>query len=223
MDIVVPVILPEYYIVKKINKKILYAPFTYGSLEGLLGEYINKNVLKSDNILIGNSANPTNNHLDVFKKLSEVDLQNRKIYVPLSYSGSQHYVSKVIEKGKELWGDNFIPIIDFMSLDEYTKILLSCNTLIFNHIRQQGLGNIIVLGYLGAKIFMNKKNPIYHYYNKEGFSIFSIDEINKLSVASSLSNDEYIKNKKLFLQLYSKEIVMKKIEKLLKIVNDLKK
>ena len=39
-----------------------------------------------------------------------------------------------------------------------------CDTLIFNHIRQQGVGNIITLGYLGAKIYLNKKSPVFEFY-----------------------------------------------------------
>ncbi|HQA73666.1 TDP-N-acetylfucosamine:lipid II N-acetylfucosaminyltransferase [Flavobacterium sp.] len=223
MDVLVPVTPNEYKIVKKINKKLIYAPFTYGSLEDLLGNNFDKNVLESNNILVGNSANPTNNHIDIFIKLSQVNLENRKIYVPLSYSGSEYYVSKVIEKGKELWGENFIPLKDFISLEAYNKILLSCNVLIFNHVRQQGVGNIVAMGFLGAKVFLNKKNPVYQYYKEEGFKIYSIDEINNSSVKKSLSKEVYLENKELFLNLYSKEKVIQKIEKLIEIVKDLKK
>ena len=223
MDVVVPVIPLEYAIAKKINNNLIYAPFNYVNVEDLLGDNVDRNVIKSSNILIGNSANPTNNHLDVFKKLSEVNLENRKVYVPLSYSGSQNYISKVIEKGKELWGENFIPITQFMSLEEYNTILLSCNVLIFNHVRQQGVGNIIALGYLGAKIYLNTKNPVYQFYKQEGISIYSIDEINNLSINKQISTDEYLNNKKLFLKLYSKDKVIEKIEKLFEIVQHLKK
>ncbi|MGV9003508.1 TDP-N-acetylfucosamine:lipid II N-acetylfucosaminyltransferase [Flavobacterium sp.] len=223
MDIVVPVIPLEYNIAKKINNRLIYAPFTYGYIEDLLRDNIDKNVKKSSNILVGNSANPTNNHLDVFKKLREVSIQNRKIYVPLSYSGSQEYIDKVIEKGKELWGDNFIPITDFISLEKYNEILLSCNVLIFNHIRQQGVGNIIALGYLGAKIYLNPKNPVYQFYKQEGISIYSIKEINTTSLEKEVSMNEYLNNKKIFLNLYSKEKVIEKTKKLFQIVQNLKK
>ena len=36
-------------------------------------------------ILVGNSAYPANNHLEVFKKLQDYDLSGRKVVVPLTY------------------------------------------------------------------------------------------------------------------------------------------
>lgn len=223
IDIVVPVIPNEVNYVKKINPNVLYAPFTYGSIEDLLGDKIGLNVLNGKNVLIGNSADPSNNHLDIFSKLSKIHLGNRKVFVPLSYGGNEFYKSLVIKKGQELFGDNFVPLINFMALEKYNEILLSCGTLIFNHVRQQGVGNIIIMGYLGAKIYLNPKSPVYGYYKDLGMHINSLKKLDSEKNLYPLTKKEVLNNKKIFFDLYSKESVLKKVQKMFEVIEKNKK
>ncbi len=218
IDIVVPVVPTEYSLVKKIGVNPMFAPFTYGCLEDILGYKIEDNVLKEKNVLIGNSASPTNNHVDVFKKISKFNFKNRKIYVPLNYSGSKEYINFVKEKGYHYFGDNFKPILDFMPLEEYNKLISSCSVAIFNHVRQQAVGNIITLGYLGAKIFLNKKSPVFGYYKSIGIKVYCVSEINDNILNSNLSLEDFEINQNLFFKIYSRNTVHNKIRKLLKIV-----
>jgi len=220
IDIVVPVVPTEYNLVKKMGINPIYAPFTYGCLEDILENKIKDNVLKAKNILIGNSANPTNNHVDVFKRLAKFDFKDRKIYVPLNYSGSKEYINFVKEKGYYYFGDNFKPILDFLPLQEYNKLISSCNVAIFNHIRQQAVGNIITLGYLGAKIFLNKKSPVFKYYKNLGMKINSIGEINQILIDEKLNFSEFENNRFILFRVYSKKAVQIKISNLLSIVNN---
>lgn len=218
IDYVVPVVPTEYSLIKKMNLKAQYAPFTYGCIEDLLGNKINESVRNQPNILVGNSADPSNNHLEVFLELTKLDLRDRKVYVPLSYSGSLQYKEKVIEAGRELLGSNFYPLLDFMTLEEYNTILLSCGTLIFNHVRQQGVGNIIILGYLGATLFLNVKSPVYFYYQSLGIKIFNTNEIpSKLTY--TLEEHEVNNNQTVLFDLYSRKAVHNKIKTLIQIVS----
>jgi dTDP-N-acetylfucosamine:lipid II N-acetylfucosaminyltransferase len=218
MDVVVPVVPTEFSLVKKMGLRAVYAPFTYGCLEDILGDKFDLNVLGAKHILVGNSGDPANNHVRVFKKMSGINLGNRKIYVPLSYGGSKEYIDFVIERGRYYLGSNFIPITDFMPLDKYNDILLSCGFIIFNHIRQQGVGNIITLGYMGAKIFLHEKSPVYAYYKSYGFNVNSIIELNQNTLNSNLTLVEYKNNKSLFYSLYSEEAVKEKIKDLFSIL-----
>ena len=58
--------------------------YYYGSLDFFIKDDYEKNVeTQKVNILIGNSANPTNNHLDILKALSGINLDaNSKIIIP---------------------------------------------------------------------------------------------------------------------------------------------
>lgn len=218
IDAVAPVVPTEFNLVKKVNPKIKFVPFTYGSIEDLLGEFINKNVIFASNILVGNSADPTNNHLDVFIKLSRLNLRNRKVVVPLSYGGSIEYRDQIISEGKRLLGHNFLPITEFMSLKDYNKLLISCGTLIFNHVRQQGVGNIISMGYLGAKLFINEKSPVYKFFKNEGIVMNSIQELDQMNLNSNLTEKSFHHNKTVLYKLYSEEKSIKKIKDLIDVV-----
>jgi hypothetical protein len=218
IDYVVPVVPTEYHIIKKMNLPAQYAPFTYGCIEDLLGDKINERVNNQPNILVGNSADPSNNHLEVFLELSKLDLQDRKVYVPLSYSGNSQYKENVLQVGRELLGSNFYPLLDFMTLEEYNKILLSCGTLIFNHVRQQGVGNIITLGYLGATLFLNAKSPVYSYYQSLGMKIFTIQEVFS-QLSNTLEEQQLKNNQKMLFSLYSRSAVHDKIKTLVQMVS----
>ena len=217
IDIVVPVVFEEFKIIKEMGLKSIYAPFAYGSIEGTLGNKISSSVLGKNNILVGNSGDPSNNHLDIFLKLSQINLKNKKVYVPLSYGGSKDYKEFVIRKGKELLGTNFVPLTDFITLQEYNEILLTCGVLIFNHVRQQGVGNIVVMGYFGARIFVNSKSPVYKSFTNAGIKIFDFKSLKEADLVS-LDEKEYEINKEKLFNLYSEEAVIKKTIKLFEIV-----
>lgn len=220
IDVVVPVVPTEYQIIEGIKLKAQFAPFTYGCIEDLLGDKINETVQGKPNILVGNSADPSNNHLDVFIKLAKLNLEGRKIYVPLSYSGNEAYKKIVIHEGQRLFGANFHPLTDFMALEKYNEILLSCGTLIFNHVRQQGVGNIIIMGYLGATIYLNKKSPVYSYYKQQGMLINEINELTSEHFEKNISLEDIEVNKNIFQDLYSRKNVHLKIRTLLEIINN---
>lgn len=54
--------------------------------------------------------------------------------------------------GINLFGDNFILLTEFLSPEEYAKILANVDVAIFAHRRQQALGNILALIYIGKKV-----------------------------------------------------------------------
>jgi len=217
INIAVPVLPSEMKYVNDINPNLKFAPFAYLNLNQALGENINSNTLESVNILVGNSAAQTNNHIEAFKTLSRIDLGNRKVIVPLSYGGGGDYLKLVLQKGKELLGDNFSPITDFLTLEEYNQLILSCGYAIFNHIRQQAVGNIIAMGYFGTKIFFNKKGVTYNYFGSLGMEIFTLDMINNATLNSHLSEEGMKKNQEILKSQYSEESVRKKVKQLYKI------
>lgn len=214
MDIVVPIVPTEYEMIEKLRIKAVQAPFQYTCLEYALNDKINDNVTGAKNILVGNSADPTNNHVDVFKKIKDFDLGDRLVYVPLSYSGTKEYIDFVIEKGKEYLGENFRPLTGYLPLDDYNEIIASCGFVIFNHVRQQGLGNIMTMGYLGAKIFMDHQSPIYKYLKNEGMILFETAELNEVSIVGSLGQKEYENNRQVLYNAYSEAAVKAKIEEM---------
>ncbi len=160
---------------------------------------------KTINILLGNSADPSNRHLitlDLLEKYKEEDL---KIYCPISYGGPADYVKEVADYGKKLFGDKFIPLMDFMPIEEYKALLNKIDITVMNQERQQGLGNIRTLLFQGKKIYMARKNTPLEQYQKElKFNLFDVKDIDNepfesfKSMPTSLKEDNSSLAKKHF-------------------------
>lgn len=127
------------------------------------------------NILVGNSADPSNNHFEIFECLEKYTLDNVKIYAPLSY-GDQEYAQQVIEKGKELFGDNFIPLMQLIPKNQYTELLDKIDIAIFNHKRQQAMGNTINLLGMGKTVYLQKGTSQWNFLKTLNIDILDFKE-----------------------------------------------
>lgn len=124
-------------------------------------------------ILVGNSATPTNNHLEIFDQLCRLDLEGRQIVVPLSY-GDLHYQKLVIKAGKKRFGSRFSPITAYVPLEEYNLMLRRCGTVVMNHVRQQAGTSVATALYKGAKVYLRDENTVAQLYRHLGSRIYSI-------------------------------------------------
>ena len=151
-------------------------------------------------IQIGNSASLQNRHIDALEKLKKLNLDNVEIYVPLSYAGSKEYIESVIETGKAFWGDNFFPMTDFMSSEDYSQYLSSIDIAVFNMDRQMALGNITRLALMGKKVYINDYTTSWDFYDDHGVKLFAFNKIDFDNKDASgeflkpLSFEEKIKN-----------------------------
>lgn len=177
VDYFSPVIDLEFHLARKLNPwfRADHVTWNYGTVEddlslpGLVPQTL------GNNLLVGNSATPTNNHAEVFRIIADrVDLSGRKIIVPLSY-GDDEYRDRVIDLGQKLLGPAFMPLTAFLPYDEYIHILTSCGVLMMNHLRQQALGNICISGLLGAKLLLNRRSPLFNWLTEKGISVNDIE------------------------------------------------
>ncbi|MGE0090007.1 MAG: TDP-N-acetylfucosamine:lipid II N-acetylfucosaminyltransferase [Bacteroidales bacterium] len=185
--------------------------YCYYNIEDTVGAEL-PNINQSNNILIGNSSNPTNNHIDAFHWLKEHELGNRKIFCPLSYgTDSTTYVENVIKEGTHLFGDNFVPLKDFLPLEKYNEILATCSLIIMNQTRQQAVGNIITSLWNGAKLFLNEENPVYKHLIKIGVKVYSIQNnlcISNQTILASLNEKDILDNRNVLMKYFSKNAVL---------------
>lgn len=220
IDFFAPVLNSEYNMVKNSFGKHFspkYIDWSYGSFEDDLKTYGNLKI-SSNGILIGNSASYENNHLETMELLTKFDMSDRKIIAPLSYGGGgKNYRGAIVNKGREVFGVNFFPFIDFVPLNEYANIISSCSVVIMNHIRQQAFGNIYIMMYLGATVFLKKKNPIYSFLKENGAVIFSIEELEKNPnlIDYRLSLDEVDINKEVIRGDWNKELMLENTRNLI--------
>jgi dTDP-N-acetylfucosamine:lipid II N-acetylfucosaminyltransferase len=126
------------------------------------------------NVLLGNSADPTNKHLEVLEKLQRfVDFPIR-IYCPLSY-GDRDYADEVARAGSQAFGERFVALRQFMPFEEYLALLGEIDIAVFAHERQQAMGNTITLLGLGKKVFMRKDVSQWALFSEMGIMVFDVD------------------------------------------------
>lgn len=122
-------------------------------------------------ILVGNSSDSSNNHLDILEIIRQRSIPNL-VYMPLTYgdSGYKKYLNEHIKDYNQLLIQD-----SFISMDEYVKMLTKCRVAIFGHMRQQALGNIGIAMQIGMKVFFYKDSICYKYFKKNGYAVYSIE------------------------------------------------
>ena len=161
-----------------------------------------KNVV---NVLIGNSTDPTNEHISIFDMIeSEID-HIGKIYCPLSYGLHNDYKDKIIDEGYKRFGDKFVPLTKFMSINEYVDFLKIIDVAIFNHNRQQAMGNTLTLLSLGKIVYMRSGTNSFESLTKRGFMVFD----NKLIKECGIRMNRPVADNKVLLEKhYSKSALI---------------
>jgi hypothetical protein len=214
----------DYNIIRtKYPLKATFINFSYMSIEAAFNFQLPEKLSKGNNILLGNSANPTNNHLDAIDVISkELTITEINIYCPINYSvTSKKYKKKVLKLGSMKLGKQFCPILNFLNKTEYYNILDDCSFAIMPQYRSQAWGNIMVLLWIGNAVFLSNKSSLFNLLkNNYQIKIFSIEKdihlINKPK-DSILSNDDIKENRKKLVKHIGEEMKVKIMEQLLNI------
>jgi len=143
-------------------------------------DILNKNnEIKDDitRIIVGNSATESNNHEEILLELSKFSNHKIEVYCPLSY-GQIKYGEKIKHIGNELFGKKFIALDELLSMKEYVELLNRMDIGFFNNDRQQGLGNIYSLLYLGKKVYLRDSTTMWDEMTLDmRLKVFSIKSI----------------------------------------------
>lgn len=152
------------------------------------------------NIQVGNSADPSNNHIEVFDLLKNTKIKDMTIYTPLSY-GKNWYSNKIECAGYKEFGEKFQPLKKFMPLNEYIDLLSTIDIAIFNHKRQQAMGNIITLLGLGKTVYMRNDITSWKTLTDLGITLYPTEgDLNKL-----LPDDLAEKNKSIVASYFTED------------------
>ena len=177
----------------------------YGTLEddfirGFEGRSVN-----GPNVLIGNSATMTNNHLEAFELLRGLELGGRRVIVPLSY-GNAAYQGIIEAQGEARFGAAFQPLRDFMPIEQYVATVASCSIVVMNHLRQQAVGNVVIMLYLGAKVFLDARNPLFANLRRHGFHVFATEQL-VAEFSDALDDERQRENRNRLTTLWSRQAV----------------
>lgn len=179
-------------------------PIDYNYLDKLKNKEKNKD--DKITIQIGNSADPMNNHIEILNLLSKHKEKNIEIIVPLSY-GNQEWAKKVIEKGNDIFGKKFNPLTDYLPPEEYGEILNSVDIAIFNHDRQQALGNILALLYLGKKVYIKNDITTWKSLNEKRLKLYNTYDLKNIDFnqIKNIKKSVIDKNREVIKKEYSEE------------------
>lgn len=186
--------------------------FSYYPIDTVIGEDMNGITVNGDKIQVGHCGSHNNNHEYVFRILSSLNVAKREIIVPLSYSGKKRYKQALIHKGYDFFGEQLKPITKFMPLADYTNLMAECSVAIYGNWRQEAVGNIMVSLYLGAKVFISKKNPILTWAFRHGFIVFELESMTQENLDTPLSQIEKEKNRSLLLQQFDSKTLYENME-----------
>lgn len=198
IDYISTVYREEFDFVKKKFNKVNFSPFRYLNVKlKAKGDFIHN----GGYILLGNSCDETNNHMDILAKLESLK-QNFDVIMPISYSVNRiSYKNRLLDYIKGLQYIRVHAICDFMPYEEYCQLLSKCSFAIFGHVRQQAAGNIGYALTNGLKVFLYKDSINYKHFSTMGCKLFSIeDDLTLESLASGLNHADMEKNCNIMLQ-----------------------
>lgn len=153
-------------------------------------------------VLVGSSTDPSNNHLEVFEWLK--DLDNIQIYCPLSYGPYEEYKGMIKKKGVELFGNRFTPVEHFMKFEAYKSFLDSMDVAIFNHKRQEAMGVTLTLLSLGKEVYAKGGTTSFESFSERGFQLF--DNMLLKTEKEKLATRNISANATLLQKYYSKQV-----------------
>lgn len=194
---------------KYLGKEITGLWYNYYSIEETIGALADSKC-SGNNILIGNSATLECNHIDAIDILTRLK-PSGQVIAPLSYG--KPWVKNIITKyGKAKLKDRFQPLTQFLPLDEYNKVILSCPCVVMPHYRPQAFGNIITSLWLGCRVYLSDKNPLLSFFERNGFHIFSIEQdLRQSAEPIPLSPEQTEHNRAILRELYSVDTMHHKI------------
>lgn len=131
-----------------------YAP--YGYIPKIGKQDIGNSYDGELRILLGHCAGEHCNHKLGFELLYPYCSKDIKIYCPLSY-GSEIYKNHVIQEGYRLFGDKFIPVLDYMEPEQYYTFLDTIHIVLFPMTRMAGATTLSYCNASGKQIYMSRE------------------------------------------------------------------
>lgn len=186
IDYICPVTNKEYAILS--NNPLLSHVKKFYKPQSIITSEIK--YMQAGHILIGNSATPTNNHLDIIIALNKLDLHGRRCIMPLSYGDDNYkaYLKNTLAAVTDL---NITYLDSFMPKKEYDELFSNISHAIFGVIRQQAVGNIRMCIAHGIKIFLYKDSILYQELKSIGYKIYSIeDDLSQKELETVLTPEE---------------------------------
>ena len=215
-----PVFKSEYELIRKNfpHFKPQFVEWNYGYIDQEVTDFYSSLWRHGNKIMIGNSATPTNNHIDVMQDLKDV-LAKEELIIPLSYGHPlyKNFIAKYARKNF-----NKIEVLEKLIPEkEFDQIMLNCSNLIVGSIRQQAVATISKALYMGINVFLYEDSLNYKFFKENSFYIYSIEELktNPHLLKTQLSKEQIIENRERINRFWSIDKNSQSIANLLESLN----
>lgn len=142
---------------------------------------------KRISIQVGHNAFPFNEHGSSLTMLQTYREHNLLITMPVSYGNDYGDQNKNYVEDLKHLAYNLFPVekirflTNIMPLHKYYEFLAAVDVAILPAPRQNALGNIIPLMYMGKKVFLSQENPLFNFFKSKGFEIYNVKDIAHMS------------------------------------------
>jgi hypothetical protein len=148
-------------------------------------------------ILLGNNTYLIKSYINALSFLSHY-ADHCILYAMMSYGDASILdTQSFLSKAEEIYKDNFIPVVEFIPLENYNNWLNQFDIYISNAQTQSGLGTIYSMLGLGKKVYLEGSN--YEWCVKNELAVFHVNNLStgKLSNLLPLSRIDRENNKKI--------------------------
>ncbi|MCG8373725.1 MAG: TDP-N-acetylfucosamine:lipid II N-acetylfucosaminyltransferase [Balneolales bacterium] len=158
---------------------------------GLYGDFIPNSKEQYPRIIVGNSGDASNNHIEILDILQQKkDIGNYEIHLPVAYNFEPKYEAELLEW---IQNSNLKDKVkfkkEFLQPEEYIRFIDESYMLITAHQRQQSVGNMLMAIYTGKKTVLRNRielngetitNPTWEFLKNMGLEVASFEKLKEV-------------------------------------------